>query len=86
MPKVSEFFGISIYFYYNDHAPPHFHAKYQGEDAVFELRTLAVTEGQLSPRVRALVGEWAVQHLPELNRAWEQCRSGQEPTPIRPLE
>lgn len=86
MPKVCEFFGISIYFYYSDHPPAHFHARYQGEDAVFELRTLAMTEGRLTPRVRAMVVEWAVQHLPELNRAWEQCRAGEPPAHIQPLE
>ena len=25
MPRVSEFFGITIHMYYNDHMPPHFH-------------------------------------------------------------
>jgi hypothetical protein len=25
MPRISEFFGIAIYMYYRDHAPPHFH-------------------------------------------------------------
>jgi len=29
MPRVSAFFGIIIAMYYNDHAPPHFHAIYQ---------------------------------------------------------
>lgn len=28
MPKISEFFGIYIYMYFEDHAPPHFHALY----------------------------------------------------------
>ena len=28
MPAISRFFGIVISMYYNDHAPPHFHAKY----------------------------------------------------------
>jgi hypothetical protein len=27
MPRISEFFGIVIAMYYNDHVPPHFHAK-----------------------------------------------------------
>ena len=31
MPQISYFFGISIFFCYNDHAPPHFHAEYAGE-------------------------------------------------------
>ncbi len=30
MPEVSRFFGIVIMMYYNDHAPPHFHARYGG--------------------------------------------------------
>lgn len=86
MPCVSRFFGISIYFYYNDHNPPHFHAKYQGQDGVFEIATLALIEGAAAPRVRALVVEWGAKHLPELMAAWEQCRRGEEPGAIPPLE
>jgi len=26
MPRVSDFYGIAIYLYYRDHAPPRFHA------------------------------------------------------------
>jgi hypothetical protein len=28
LPKISEFFGIDIYMYFEDHPPPHFHAQY----------------------------------------------------------
>ncbi|HBF76754.1 MAG TPA: DUF4160 domain-containing protein, partial [Clostridiaceae bacterium] len=28
MPEISSFYGIKITMYYNDHLPPHFHAKY----------------------------------------------------------
>jgi hypothetical protein len=28
LPKISEFFGIAIYLYFDDHPPPHFHAQY----------------------------------------------------------
>ncbi len=39
VPRISEFFGITIAMYYNDHAPPHFHAKYgEHEATVLELR------------------------------------------------
>lgn len=31
MPRVSEFFGVAIYFYFNDHPPPHFHAELRRE-------------------------------------------------------
>lgn len=86
MPKVSEFFGIAIYFYFSDHPPPHFHAKYQGKDGVFDIETLALIEGSVQPRVRALVVEWAAQHQEDLRRAWEQARSGRAIDPIAPLQ
>lgn len=28
MPEISRFYGIIIAIYYNEHNPPHFHAKY----------------------------------------------------------
>jgi hypothetical protein len=30
MPELSRFYGIVIQMYYDDHAPPHFHALYAG--------------------------------------------------------
>ncbi len=31
MPEISRFFGIIIAIFYDDHNPPHFHARYNGE-------------------------------------------------------
>ena len=44
MPEISRFFGILISMYYNDHPPPHFHAKYGSDteilaEAPWELTT-----------------------------------------------
>ena len=46
MPRISEFFGILIYMYFEDHAPPHFHAFYGKDEALisiadFHIRPLA---------------------------------------------
>jgi len=30
MPEISRFYGIVIKMFYNDHAPPHFHAEHGG--------------------------------------------------------
>jgi hypothetical protein len=57
MPRVSEFFGIVIYMYYNDHMPPHFHAEYAEHEAIYEIDTLDVTRGGLPRRAHALVVE-----------------------------
>ena len=37
MPRISAFYGISIYMYYHDHVPPHFHAIYGENEATFEI-------------------------------------------------
>jgi hypothetical protein len=86
MPKVSEFFGILIYFYYNDHPPPHFHARYAGVDAVFDIESLRLIQGSAQPRVRGLVVEWASRHQDDLRRAWHQARAGGPIDPIPPLD
>lgn len=74
MPKVSEFFGISVYLYYDDHPPPHFHAVYSGEEVVVLIDTLRVARGGLPPRAMGLVVEWAFQHRPELTNSWSQAQ------------
>jgi hypothetical protein len=40
MPEIIRFLGIVIYLYFNDHDPPHFHAKYnefRGKITITEL-------------------------------------------------
>lgn len=58
MPELSRFFGIIIAMYYNDHSPPHFHAKYGADQAVIRIDTREVIEGTLSARALRLVEEW----------------------------
>jgi len=38
MPEVSRFFGILIKIFYDDHNPPHFHAEYEENTALIEMR------------------------------------------------
>lgn len=86
MPRISEFFGIVIYMYFNEHFPPHFHAQYGGEEASYILDSLEVYEGQLPRRVNALVLEWAALHRKELKENWEKAKQGRELSDIEPLE
>jgi hypothetical protein len=60
MPTISEFFGIVIRMYYDDHNPPHFHAYYEAFQAIILIETLAIVEGALPRRARALVLEWVL--------------------------
>ena len=85
MPELSRFYGIVIKMYYNDHNPPHFHAKYGRDQVVVDVSTLAVIGGRLPPRATGLVIEWAAQHQAELQEAWEQGRNMAPLDRIEPL-
>jgi hypothetical protein len=86
MPTVSEFFGIKIYLYYNDHNPPHFHAVYAGDYVEIAIRDLSILNGDINKRALKLVLEWASQHQAELMAAWEEARNEDPLTKIQPLE
>lgn len=85
MPCVSEFYGISICFYFEDHAPPHFHAYYQEHEAQIDIQTFRVTKGALPSRAVRLVKEWGELHREELLRAWRQASIPTTVDPIDPL-
>ena len=38
MPEICRFFGIVVRMYYDEHNPPHFHAEYSGNKAVFDFK------------------------------------------------
>ncbi len=86
MPRISYFLGIEIWMYHNDHAPPHFHVRYQGQKAVVGVDALAVIRGKLKPRVLGLVMEWAAQHQEELRANWERAMNKESLLPVDPLE
>lgn len=85
MPKISSFYGIVIYMYYNDHAPPHFHAKYNQFEALIEIADLSIIAGNLPSRALGIVIEWASQHQEELVRNWERAQNHEPLAQILPL-
>ena len=85
MPEVSRFFGIVITMYYDEHNPPHFHARYGKDRAAVEIATLRVLEGKLPARALGLVVEWASEHQDELTANWEAARHDAPPARIAPL-
>lgn len=84
MPTICEFFGIKITVNFNDHSPPHFHAKYAGKEAIFDIETLGLLRGAIPARVAGMIVEWGLDHQDELRRAWQEARSGKIPTKISP--
>jgi hypothetical protein len=86
MPEISRFYGIIIAMFYEDHNPPHFHARYSGDQAVIKIDDFTVLEGFLPPRALGLVVEWAARHKAELSRNWESTVNNQPLRKIAPLD
>ena len=82
LPTVSPFYGIVIAMYYNDHDPPHFHARY-AEYHARVAETGDLLDGDLPVRAVRLVKEWAALHRDELDGDW---RLAQPMLPLRPIE
>lgn len=86
MPEISRFFGIVISIFYDDHNPPHFHARYGEKEAIINVSDLSVRKGNLPARVLGLVMEWAALHEKELIKDWELAKRGKPLLPIKPLD
>jgi hypothetical protein len=86
VPEISRFLGIIIAMYYNDHAPPHFHARYGEFEAVIAISTGEVIEGSLPRRALNLVREWRELHREALEEDWRLARERRRLKKIEPLE
>lgn len=67
MPVVSEFYGILIRMFYNDHVPPHFHAVYGEYELIVGISPITILQGKAPNRVRSMVWEWTALHQQELS-------------------
>jgi len=85
MPTISRFLGILISMYWDDHAPPHFHAKYGKYEMIIEIET-GIVNGTFPKRALRHVLEWYELHQDELRTDWDLCKKHEAPEPIAPLE
>jgi hypothetical protein len=85
MPTISLFYGVVIQMFWDDHAPPHFHASYAEHEALVDIRSFEAIDGELPRRAMALVLEWAQEHRAELLENWELCARNLPPKKIAPL-
>jgi hypothetical protein len=83
-PEVSRFFGIVITINYDDHLPPHFHARYGDDRATFRMDG-EILSGSMSKRAAGLVREWARMHEAELAEDWVRAGQSRPLVPIPPL-
>lgn len=85
MPVISRFLGIIIAMYWDDHSPPHFHAKYKEYEITIDIIT-GIIQGRFPKRALRHVLEWQELHREELLENWVLCQNREELKPIEPLE
>lgn len=73
MPVISRFYGMvaKMYLLGNEHNPPHIHFLYGDYNAVVDLQTLTIKEGDLPPKAAAMALEWTEKYQNELREMWE---------------
>ena len=85
MSIISRFLGIIITMYYDDHAPPHFHAKYGEYEITVQIES-GVVEGKFPKRALRHVLEWADVYKDELRDDWRLAEEHEVLNKIPPLE
>lgn len=85
MPELCRFLGIVIFMNFNDHNPPHFHAKYGDFQISVEINS-GIVEGKFPKRALNLVLEWYELHKDELIENWNTISISGEFKKISPLE
>lgn len=86
MPEISRFYGIVIRMYYDEHNPPHFHARYGNDEGVVQIDSVQMVEGFLPRRALSLVLDWTELYHAELMDNWDRMRNEQPHQKIDPLK
>ena len=85
VPEISRFYGIVIAMFFNEHAKPHFHARYGDFKITIEIESGLVT-GTFPAGQRRMVLEWAELHRAELLENWDRARRHESLESVAPLE
>lgn len=73
MPVIARFYGmiIKMYLLGKEHNPPHIHVMYGEYNAVIDITTLQIIEGDLPGRGISIAQEWAAKYQAELLDMWQ---------------
>jgi hypothetical protein len=71
--------------YFDDHGPPHFHARHADGQAKIAIDTLEPIESTLARRQLRFALAWAELHQNELMENWRLARAGETLVEIDPL-
>jgi hypothetical protein len=88
LARISEFYGIVILMYWFDvqkHRKPHFHARYQGKEAVYDLAGNLIV-GDLGRIADKIIKLWCNKNAYDIRKNWRLATEGKESPWITPLQ
>ena len=86
MPIVSQFYGIKITMFYDDHGEPHFHVYYAEYSAKISIKSGKIIAGSLPKRAQKLISEWMSQYTDDLMENWKLAKEHKVLQIINPLK
>lgn len=75
MPRIHTIGRIVISMFFNDHNPPHVHAKFGDKESLVEIQTRA-NQGNLNRADLAKVKTWVAANEAMLLAKWEELKRG----------
>jgi len=85
MPEITQFYGIHVTMYYDDHSPPHFHAEYGKCKVIVGINNAKILHGTFPLKQSKLLLAWCVIHQKELLQNWKLAKEKQILRKISPL-
>lgn len=73
MPRIGSVDGMTFSVYFNDHQPPHFHARAAGSEALIAIDPLRILESDLTARQERAALAWAAENIETIRKAWSDC-------------
>lgn len=85
MPTISEFYGMTVMMFYEDHDPPHFHVRHADFKAKFAIADLSVlsSSGNVAGRDIVRIRTWTRANQTALLENWFRCQRGE---PLQKIE
>ncbi len=74
MPTYFIVDGVKIELYYNDHNPPHFHARIAEHDAIISIEMAEILHGTLPSNKISFIKKWAEENRTTLQAIWNELR------------
>ena len=84
LPSICQFDGATIYVYHGDHPPPHIHVKQAEKEALVEILTGKVIQGEIAKPLHKTVKKWLKAQHSAIFEAYVKAQAGQPPGKVPP--